>query len=113
MNLPAEIPPTIVDRVADFMGVARDDFVEASTYEAVDMIAAHVHAHDRDLAAIPATILARAVIEVAAELFNRRAAPLGIKNFADMDGTAPIRIARDPMTAGRPILAPYLPLGVS
>ena len=63
---------------------------------------------------MPAEILERATIEVAAELYHRRSAPNGIKNFADgFDGTAAIRVARDAMVAARPLLAPYLPLAIS
>ena len=65
-------------------------------------------------ATIPDDVRARAVLEVAAELYHRRSAPNGIKNFADgFDGTAAIRVARDALVAARPLLAPYLPLAIS
>lgn len=62
-------------------------------------------------AVIPQTVIDLAVREAAAELYHRRNAPNGVKNFADMDAGQVIRIARDPMVAARPIIAPYLPLG--
>ena len=49
----------------------------------------------------------RAVLEVGSELFHRRNAPNGVAQFAALDG-APIRVARDPMVAARPLLSPYL-----
>lgn len=58
---------------------------------------------------VPAEIRDRAVIECGSELFNRRQAPSGITQYADATG-APVRLARDPMTGARAILAPYLPL---
>lgn len=61
---------------------------------------------------IPPEIVDRATLEVAAELYHRRNAPNGIKNFADgFDGAGAIRVARDALVAARPLLAPYLPLG--
>ena len=65
-------------------------------------------------ATVPDDVRERAVLEVAAELYHRRSAPNGIKNFADgFDGTAAIRVARDALVAARPLLAPYLPLAIS
>lgn len=65
-------------------------------------------------AVVPESVRDRAVIEVAAELFHRKSAPNGIKNFADgFDGAAAIRVARDALVAARPLLAPYLPLAIS
>lgn len=62
-------------------------------------------------AEIPAEIRDRAVLEVGSELFHRRQAPNGIAQFAAADGTPGVRVARDPMVAARPILAPFVPLG--
>lgn len=59
---------------------------------------------------VPAAIADRARLEVGSELYNRRNAPNGIAQFASPDGSA-IRVARDPMVAAYPLLAPYLPLG--
>lgn len=61
---------------------------------------------------VPQVIRERAYIEVAADLFNRRNAPNGIYNMqyttADGASGAPIRIARDPMAAGYPLLRKYV-----
>lgn len=62
--------------------------------------------------AVPGVIMDRAYTEVAADLFNRRNAPNGIMNqqFATMDGvgSAPVRIARDPMAPAYKILARWV-----
>lgn len=61
---------------------------------------------------IPEAVLDRAVLEVAADLFNRRNAPNGIMNqqFATTDGVGygAVRIARDPMAAAYKILARWV-----
>lgn len=61
---------------------------------------------------VPDTVLKRAVQEVGAELFHRRAAKNGIAQFATTDG-APVRVARDPMVAAYPILNRYVGLGLA
>ena len=60
---------------------------------------------------IPEAVLRRAILEVGSELFHRRQAPNGFPQFATPDGGQAQRIARDPMVAARPILAPFLPMG--
>ena len=97
-------------RIAAYVGdVPNDTFLKECADQAATLI------HDQvGTATVPAEILERAQIEVAAELYHRRSAPNGIKNFADgFDGTAAIRVARDAMVAARPLLAPYLPLAIS
>lgn len=59
---------------------------------------------------IPLAVLNHAYVQVGSELFNRRSAPNGISQFASPDGGA-IRVARDPMVAAEPMLAPFLRLG--
>lgn len=57
-------------------------------------------------APIPEIILELAGYEVARELYTRRDAPGGVlSTFGDV---GPVRLARDPMRAAYPILAPYL-----
>lgn len=62
-------------------------------------------------ATVPAAIVTRATLEAGSELFHRRQAPNGIAQFAT-DGAPAVRVARDPMVAARPILAPYIGLGI-
>ena len=97
-------------RLAAYVGdVPNDSFLRECAAQAATLIRGQV-----GTATVPVDILERATIEVAAELYHRRSAPNGIKNFADgFDGTAAIRVARDAMVAARPLLAPYLPLAIS
>lgn len=60
----------------------------------------------------PATVVDRAAIAVAAEIWNQKKAPNGISQFAAYDGVNPIRVARDPMVAAYPLLAPWVVMGV-
>lgn len=56
---------------------------------------------------IPIEVVARAVLEVAAELFHRKNTKNAVAQFASPDG-APVRIARDPMVAAYPLLRPWV-----
>ena len=56
----------------------------------------------------PDPVVDRAVLETGAELYHRRSARNGISQFATPDTVSPMRIARDPLVAARPLLAPYL-----
>lgn len=69
-------------------------------------VAADLVTHDAPKAT-PETVKARAILEVAAELYHRRNAPNGIKSFGDIDGAGAIRVARDALVAARPLLDPY------
>jgi len=66
------------------------------------LVSAHV-----GTATVPETVLDRAVLEVASELFHRRNAPSGISQFGAADGSV-VRVARDPMVAAYPLLAPWV-----
>lgn len=86
------------------------DFVTDCYDEATALVDKHVAGvPDGD---VPDVVLSRAVLEVGAELFHRRATKNGVAQFATGDGQ-PVRVARDPMVAARPILAPYVALGIS
>lgn len=84
---------------------ADQEFIESCLGEAEALVAKKIGA-----ATVPQEARDRAVLEVASELFNRRAAPNGISQFAGPDGSA-IRVARDPMVGAYPILQPFLELG--
>lgn len=57
---------------------------------------------------VPSSVLDEATLIASSELFHRRSAPNGISQFATMDGNAPVRVSRDPLTAVTPILLPFL-----
>lgn len=89
-------------RLADYVGDDRHQTrLETCTAEATALVDQHTAG-----ATVPGTVRDRAVLECAAELYNRADAPNGIKSFAE-DGTT-VRVARDPMVAARPLLAPFL-----
>lgn len=60
---------------------------------------------------VPETVVARAVLEVGADLYYRKASRNGI---VGLEGIAPQpqRINRDPLTAAYPLLRHYLVLGL-
>lgn len=104
MTTPA---PDLTARLADYVGrVPVTDFLRSCVEEATSLVTDYCRG-----GSVPESVRTRAILEVAAELWHRRNAPNGIKNFADgFDGAAAIRVARDPMVAARPLLAPYMPL---
>ena len=87
---------------------ADDDFVEQCWTEAIALVTKFV-----GTATVPATITDRARIEVGQELYNRRAAPNGIAQYATFDGATALRTARDPMVGAYPILQPYTGQGIA
>lgn len=60
---------------------------------------------------VPEEIIARAVLEVGADLYYRKASRNGVVAFGggDMPAPEPFRINRDPMQAAYPLLRQYLP----
>jgi hypothetical protein len=60
---------------------------------------------------VPENIVARACLEVGADLYYRKASRNGVATFGggDMPSPEPFRINRDPMQAAYPILRPFLP----
>lgn len=101
---------TVAQRLLPFIGLGagqepKTAFVHECATEAVDIIE-HYTAGTRG---IPESVLIRAAVEVAADLYHRRTARNGIAGFDDSElGASPMRINRDPMAAARPILAPFL-----
>lgn len=60
---------------------------------------------------VPESVVARAVLEVGADLYYRKASRNGV---ATMDGVEPqlFRLNRDPMAAAYPLLRRYLVMGL-
>lgn len=98
--------------LAPFVGArAVDPYISQCAVEAVDMVLHYIGA-EKD--AIPASVFHRACVEVGADLYHRRSARNGIAGFEDTDITsAPVRINRDPLVPARPILAPYMKVGIA
>ncbi|SDU08335.1 hypothetical protein [Schaalia radingae] len=84
-------------------------FLELCTAQAESMVSRLVRRRE-----VPQAARDAAQLEVAANLYQRRTARRDITNFSD--GTAmplQIRPALDPLTPARPILAPYLGVGIA
>lgn len=63
-------------------------------------------------ATVPADVQARAVLEVGADLYNRRKARNGIAGLDNVE-VSPMRIRSDPMKAAQAILFPFLEPGLA
>lgn len=100
---------TLIKRAAASLNVAPTDALETDLATATLMVDRHI----ADANGVPDQIRETAIVKTACELYEQRSAPNGVRNFADMDGITPVRVARDPMTGAYPILAPFLPLGIS
>lgn len=59
-------------------------------------------------ATVPTAVLDNAVLIAASEIFHRRSSPQGVMQMALADGVAPVRAAKDPLSACYPILQAYV-----
>lgn len=85
-----------------------DEYVTDAAAEAAAMVSNHLKAGNTR-GEVPAAIIARARLEVGAELFHRRTSRNGVVGLdGGPDNFAPLRIARDPMKAAYDVLAPYM-----
>lgn len=102
----------VASALAPFVGARTvDPYISQCAVEAVEMVVHYVGA-EKD--AIPASVFHRACVEVGADLYHRRSARNGIAGFEDTDiSAAPVRINRDPLVPARPILAPYMKVGIA
>ncbi|WP_104136576.1 hypothetical protein [Cryobacterium sp. Y62] len=60
---------------------------------------------------VPVAVVARAVLEVGADLYYRKASRNGIAGFDGVEAQ-PFRLNRDPMAAAYPLLRPFLVVGL-
>lgn len=79
-------------------------FVAESEAEAQELIDRRIRGYENR---VPPVIIRRAVLEVGADLYNRRQARNGIVGFETVD-LQPLRIARDPLKAAYDLVDPYL-----
>lgn len=101
--------PYLPDLLA-YVGSNDSATAAASQEAAVELVDAYLSGWftESPQVVIPPSVLDRAYLEVAAELFHRKSTRNGVAQFATADTMAPIRINRDPLSPARPILAPYL-----
>ncbi len=87
--------------------VGSDSFVTDCEAEAKELVDQHIG----DVTGVPPAIKARAVLEVGANLYQRRQAQSGTGGLTDPE-VSPMRVARDPLRPAYPILNPYLGPGI-
>lgn len=82
-----------------------DPYLSECTATATQMVTAHC---GQAIGSVPAPVLDRAVLEVAANLYHRRAAINGVTGLEDTDTTTADPVPRNPMAPAYPILRPYM-----
>lgn len=97
-----------VEEFREYVGTSEDSsFVDECLASGVALVGNYVGEQE-----VPSVILDQAILLCSSELFHRRSAPNGIAQFASMDGSAPVRVAKDPMTAVYSLLLPFVKMGV-
>ena len=101
---------TTPDDLLDYVGGNQSDrdFVSKCLAQAIML----VNAYCIRTPEVPEEILDNAYLQVGSELFHRRNAPSGIAQFSSLDGTSPVRVAKDPMTSIYPLLNRWVVSGV-
>lgn len=99
--------------LADYVKANAADPVMAGLVSSCETEAGILVDHHIGDAEVPESIRERAVLEVGADLYYRRAAKNGVSTFggAGVEGVSVLRINRDPMTQAYAILRPWLGLG--
>lgn len=90
-----------------FVRAGSDEYLADCWDTAEALVASFVGAAD-----VPAGVLKQAQLKAGAELFHQRSAPQGIAQFADQQGSSPMRTARDPLAGAYPLLRPYVGMGI-
>ena len=101
---------TTPDDLLNYVGGNQSDrdFAEKCLAQAIML----VNAYCIRTPEVPEEILDNAYLQVGSELFHRRNAPSGIAQFSSLDGTSPVRVAKDPMTSVYPLLNRWVVNGV-
>lgn len=101
-------PAKLAAYVNDSDRTGGSEYVQQSAAEAAAMLEGHLTVTNVR-AMPPEHVVARALLEVGAELYHRRTSRNGIAGLdGSPDNIAPLRIARDPMRACYDILRPYM-----
>lgn len=109
-----EVPTPSPSELSEHLGGsnATTQALSACIDEAVALVATLV-ADVRESTPPPPSIVRRAVLDTAADLYARKAAPNGVKSYADLDGGQTIRLRLDPLAQARATLAPFLRMAVA
>lgn len=98
--------------LAWYVNALGDDVTLATSCaaEAADLVSHMVGATNPYL--VPASVIARAVLEVGADLYYRKASRNGIVQFDGIETSSTMRISRDPLSAAYPFLRQFMPMGL-
>ncbi|PZE84160.1 hypothetical protein [Curtobacterium sp. MCBD17_032] len=96
--------------LAEYVGLARTDelggkLCDDSEEEATALVDERIGV--TAYATVPPAVRRRAILEVGADLYWRKASRNGVVGFEGAD-VAPIRLARDPMNTATSILSPWI-----
>lgn len=107
-DYPAGMPD--VDLAGYVRASERDHaYVEETKARAAQLVSDKVGA-----ATVPKTVLSAAILEVGANLYQRRVSAIGTTNYGDPETMGnPMRPALDPLTPAWPMLRPYLGPGLA
>jgi ABC-type molybdate transport system substrate-binding protein len=100
-------PPTL-DWYVAAMGEDAD-YAKQSALDAAELLAPFIGVGNPY--AVPAGVVARAVLEVGADLYYRKASRNGVVGLDSVE-PQPFRLNRDPLAAGYPFLRPFIPWGL-
>ncbi|WP_311497998.1 hypothetical protein [uncultured Mobiluncus sp.] len=108
------IPKVEPGELSEYLGgtSSSSQALEACISEAESLVGVLLQ-DSRESTPPPEAIVKRAVLDTAADLYARKSAPNGVKAFADLDGTSPIRLRLDPLAQARATLAPFLKMVVA
>ena len=101
---------TTTDDLLDYVGAQESDrdYLSKCLAQAIML----VNAYCVRTPEIPEDVLDGAYLQVGSELFHRKNAPSGIAQFSSLDGSTPVRVAKDPMTSVYPLLNRWVVNGV-
>lgn len=91
---------TLKDRLR--AGDDDDDFITRCFDDATILVTEYIGS-----SYVPDEIQDLAILKTGEELYAQRDAPQGVSQFSDINQN-PVRVARDPLTAAKPILRKYV-----
>lgn len=107
MSDPSVPSPTDLAWYVQAVGPDDTDYAAQCSIEATELVESIVGTHE-----VPVSVVDRAVLEVGADLYHRKAARSGLVQFGGgTEAPAVHRIPLDPLRTAWPILRPYLPGG--
>ncbi|WP_114856467.1 hypothetical protein [Brachybacterium sp. YJGR34] len=108
----AEYPPGMP--TVDLQHYVRASQHDSAFVTECETRAAQLVADKVGTATVPPAVLSTAILEVAANLYQRRQSSIGTQSFGDPETLGnPMRPALDPLTPAWPLLRPYLGPGLA